>query len=273
MSSNCSERGPNTTAIAVRRARRVPPRSGDRPVCRGAPANRRAGGSTRSRAPNATSAHGASGRSAGRTGCRPRGVGRRALIVEQSGLRQLGATGCHRRSRQPPRGPAVRFRRRRESPRQRARWARCRRRSRGSLPPKGATRSRTATADCEPVASIAIGWLTRRYPASRDLDSSSRSRAVRQPVLLSDGVLDRPAAGTRRRRRRRPSPTYFWRSLNTGSDSTHTTMNSPGRTAAALDRADQTLIVQVTVAEVEPDDGVARELRLAQRVVIDVVTR
>ena len=46
-----------------------------------------------------------------------------------------------------------------------------------------------------------------------------------------------------------------------------------GELAALLDRLDQALVVQMTVAEVEPDDRVAAELRLTQRVGIDVLTQ
>ena len=51
---------------------------------------------------------------------------------------------------------------------------------------------------------------------------------------------------------------YCWRPLPIGSDSTQTTMNSPG---AKLQRfwigLDQVLVVEVAVTEVEPDDRVA----------------
>ena len=51
---------------------------------------------------------------------------------------------------------------------------------------------------------------------------------------------------------------YSWRPLPSGSDSTQTTMNSPG---SNLQRrwiaSDQILVVQVPVAEVPADDRVA----------------
>ena len=70
------------------------------------------------------------------------------------------------------------------------------------------------------------------------------------------GTLQEPRSTTPRA----ASMTLYCWALWIGCDSTQATTNSPGRSGSALDGGDEVLVVEVAVAEVEPDDRVAAEL-------------